>query len=160
MSTPHLNNNGSGYPSRKVLTWYPVATSCGFWIISILSVLSMPVIELMLPRLNPTRFLAEGIYKVVYILPVSICWLISIRCGDAIGLRARFWSGLAQSLGLVYLTYREYDAHVLRTVCGIPSSNAAGVILLWIVLVVGYPALFTAITWLFRHRTPAGAHNG
>lgn len=131
-----------------------------FWIVSAVAIASIPLIELMLPRVSPKRFWHEDVYKVVYLLPIAVCWCVSIWIGDAAGVRQRIWSGLIQAAALVYLTYREFEADVTRTVLGVDSRSLTVLIVLWTSLLLVYTVAFGVITHQLRrnscHRSVSG----
>ncbi len=146
-------------PLRVLFTPAPgeASTRACFWPVTLVSVAAVPLLELMLPRLSPTRFMIEGIYKGLYLPLFAACWSVSIRAGQAVSSRSRLRSGVLQSLALVYIWYSEYAFRSGRTVFGIGTQNLPLLALCWLLLVVGYSTLFLLATQAVAKRTQPAA---
>lgn len=115
--------------------------------VTITCLVAVPVIGAMIPSLKPTRFSAEGVYKLLFIPPFVGCWWIAIRTADTVRARGRFYSGFLQSILLVLLIYREYDIRLHRSVFGVSGLDPpAHIATLWCIVIVGYTAAFSLLT--------------
>jgi len=119
-------------------------------------ILSVPIIEMLLPRLNPYRFSAEGVYKLVLIVPFLACWFLSIYAGRKISVTSRFYYGFLQSLAIVYLIFAEYRCRLHRSVLGVSGNDSLLIIaLMWTGVIIVYTSMFTVGTTMairFTHR--------
>jgi len=82
-----------------------------YWLIIVCSSLSLPLIELFLPRLSPTRFWVEGVYKLLYLAPLSLCWWAGVSNRWTMTVRAA-------SMG----RFRAVAGSRLPGICGVPGS--------------------------------------
>jgi len=121
-----------------------------YWKITLACIACTLAIEMLRPRMSPTSFRAEGIYKLALIPPLALCWWISIYYGGSIGFRSRLYSGLLQSLVLVCHSFREYEYRAYRTFLGVSGDDSPLRIgLMWTGLILGYTCLFSMVTSLF-----------
>jgi hypothetical protein len=124
--------------------------------------------DVLTPRMHPTSFWAEGVYKLGFIVPLVVSWGAGVLAGPSISLRARCWSGFIQSQAVVCLVFAEFLFDSYRSVLGIRGEDPLEIIAAFLAAIgVVYTVLHASVThlgakWLAsrRHDDLACRHCG
>jgi hypothetical protein len=101
------------------------------------------------PRMNPTSFWAEGVYKLLFIVPLAVAWGAGVFAGASISFRARCWSGFIQSLIVVCLVFGEFLFRSRRSVLGISGEDPPEILAGFLAAIVAiYTASYASATHL------------